>query len=319
MNMKKVLGIFVGTVIVASTLITGCGDSSKSASSTYDLATESAEAPEADMAEAALYETSAMGDNATQVNEGAVQTSRKLITTMNLSAETEDFDKSRALVESKVVELGGYIENSSVRNNSKNASYTIRIPKDKLNSFIETIEGNNNILTKSVSVEDVTLSYADTESRKKALRTEEERLLKILENAETVEDLMTVENRLSEVRYQIESIESQLRTYDNKVDYSTVYLDIREVEKYTPVEEQTPGQRMASGFVESVESVRDGIVELFVFIVIHIPQIIILALIVLIIVLIVKRGNKISQKKMAASGYNATAPVDTQSTEGKNE
>ena len=69
----------------------------------------------------------------------------------------------------------------------------------------------------------MTLQYVDLESHKKALTTEQDRLIELMEQAETVEDIITIEGRLSEVRYQLESMESQLRTYDNKIDYSTVY------------------------------------------------------------------------------------------------
>ncbi len=95
----------------------------------------------------------------------------------------------------------------------------------------------------------------DLESHKKALVTEQDRLLELMEQAETVEDIITIEGRLSEVRYQIESMESQLRTYDNKVDYSTVYLYINEVRRYSPSEEAGVGERIKSGFLKSLDGV----------------------------------------------------------------
>mgnify|MGYP002226154573 CR=1 FL=1 len=87
----------------------------------------------------------------------------------------------------------------------------------------------------------MTLTYVDLQSHRDALQTEQERLLQLLEQAESIEDIITIEQRLSDVRYQLESMESQLRSYDNQVDYSTVYLYIDEVEVYTPVEEETHG------------------------------------------------------------------------------
>ena len=257
-------------------------------------------------AEEAVYddfaEADAMAPQAPDAGEVA-DTSRKLITTVNLSAETEDFDEMVPFVETKVKELGGYIESSSVYNGnrygsaSRYASITARIPANRLDEFVGSVEGNSNITNKSLSVEDVTLKYVDIDSRKKALKTEEERLLEILDNAETVEDLITVEQRLSDVRYEIESIESQLRTYDNLVDYSTVYLDIEEVKVYTPVEKEGVGSRISKGFKESLESVGEGFTNFFVYIVVHLPQIIVFAVIVLIIVLIIRAIAKKSKKK----------------------
>lgn len=79
---------------------------------------------------------------------------------------------------------------------------------------------------------------------KKALETEQERLLALLEKAENVEDIITIENRLSDVRYELENYESQIRLLDNQIDYSTVYVDISEVSRVTDTGKQ--------GFFEEV-------------------------------------------------------------------
>ena len=266
------------------------------------------------------------------------QTNRKLITTVNISTETEDLNKTMSQIENKTAELGGYIENSNIYNGSayssgyrsnRSANYTIRIPASKLDLFISSVEEGTNIINKSVSVDDVTLQYVDIESKKKALKTEEQRLLEILEKAETVEDIITVEDKLSDVRYELESIESQLRTYDNKVDYSTVYLDIDEVAQYTPAEEKGVFQRMAEGLVYNFKKVIDGILELFIWIVIHIPQIIVFVLFCLIAVFVIKKICSVEKKKkerrmqaymqaqMQASGQMQT-PVNQVNSQGNN-
>ena len=101
------------------------------------------------------------------------------------------------------------------------------------------------------------------ESHKKTLETEQERLMALLEQAESLEDILTLEKYLSDVRYQLERMESQLRTYDNLVDYTTVHMYITEVKELTPEppeEEETPGQRLVNGFMESLEDVKDGLI-----------------------------------------------------------
>lgn len=234
-------------------------------------------------------------------------TNRKLIKTVNLSVETQEFDKLLQIVENKTTEYGGYIEQLYTYNGSiyssyksdKNASLTLRIPKDKLDEFLSEVGQVSNIVDRNESVEDVTLTYVDMESRKKVLLAEEERLLSFMEQAETIEEMITIENRLSDVRYQIESMESQLRTYDNKIDYSTVYLNIREVAVLTPApeEEETIWQRIGSGFMNSVESILNGLQEGFVGFMILSPYLIFAALIVLVIVGIVVVGVKLSLRK----------------------
>ena len=105
---------------------------------------------------------------------------------------------------------------------------------------------------KQESVEDVTLSYADVESRKKTLLVEQERLWALLEKADTTEAIITLESRLSEIRYQLESYESQLRLMENQVSYSTVNLYVEEVILLTPTEEETVGSRIRRGFSENL-------------------------------------------------------------------
>ena len=107
---------------------------------------------------------------------------------------------------------------------------TVRIPAQQLDAFLSSVSEVSNVISRNDSVSDVTLQYVDMESHKKALTAEQDRLLELLEQAESVEDIITIESRLSDVRYQIESMESQLRTLQNQVSYSTVYLDIQEVE-----------------------------------------------------------------------------------------
>jgi len=274
---------------------------------------ENSYAQEAEIAEEdAASEEGGAETKAEEVSENP-QAGRKLITTMTLSAETEYFDDLMGNLERQVEELGGYIENSNQWNGSvdyygnrrsnRSASLTIRIPAEKLDGFVALMEENSNITNKSREVEDVTLAYVDLESHKKALLTEEERLLELLEMAETVEDLISIEDKLANVRYQLESMESQLRTYDNKINYSTVYLDIQEVERLTPPEDITTWGRIKNGFSENLYGLRVDIENIFVGVIINIPYIlawlVVLAVVLLIVVLLLRREKKKKAQRLA--------------------
>jgi len=231
---------------------------------------------------------------------GVTATERKLIKNVDMNVETREYDKLLASVENKVTELGGYIESLDAYNGSsyynyrstRNANMTIRIPKDRLDEFLNTVSDLGNVTSRSENVQDVTLTYVDLESHRDALQTEQERLLQLLEQAESIEDIITIEQRLSDVRYQLESMESQLRSYDNQVDYSTVYLYIDEVEVYTPVEEETAWERISAGFMDSLKSIGEGMKEAAIWFVIHIPYLVIWAIVIAIIVLILKKIRK---------------------------
>lgn len=248
-----------------------------------------------------------VGKTSTDVVDDTVFDDRKLIKTVDMTVETKEYDVLMTELKSKVSQLGGYIEHMDTYNgssyshyrSSRSASLTIRVPKDKLNDFVETVSGISNVVRRSDNVEDVTLSYVDMESRRNTLQTEQERLLELLAKAESIVDIITIEERLSTVRYQLESMESKLRTIDNQVDYSTVYLSIDEVQELTPVEVQTPLERIGEGFVENLHDIGDGAVEFAIWFIINIPNFVVWALIITVIVLVVKACRKNSKAKKA--------------------
>ena len=139
---------------------------------------------------------------------------RKLIRNMDLQVETTDFDPLITALQTKVGEFNGYIEQSDIsgesitnqgRPSKRYAHMTLRIPAEKLDSFIVQVEAVGNIIYKSESVSDVTLQYSDIESRLKTLRMEQERLWELLAKADTTEAIILLEERLTEVSSEIES------------------------------------------------------------------------------------------------------------------
>lgn len=349
MKRDKLLGKVLMAFAVVSTLtLTACGagaDSTPAKSDTMNGAAYAepqvamsysdydsmADGIYGSMAEEAAYEggvsTGTVGESfqsAGQSGSGLkVDDSRKLIRTVNLNVETKEFDQMLASIEEQVTTLNGYIEQMNTYNGSKysgsrsnrSSNLTVRVPKQSLDTFLKAVDDTGNIISRTESVEDVTLDYVDTESRKNSLLVEQERLLSFLEKAESLEDIITLEERLSEVRYQLERMESMLRAYDNKVDYATVYMSIAEVKELTPPpveEEETVWTRLTNGFMENLEDVKDGIVDFFVWIVVNIPYLVIWAIRIAVIVVIVKLIIRSRRKKKAAklAGNQAVPPVE---------
>ncbi|MCR5500493.1 MAG: DUF4349 domain-containing protein [Acetatifactor sp.] len=239
----------------------------------------------------------------------AQATKRKLIKNVSMNVETQEYNTLMANLEARVKELGGYVQNmesyngSSYSRNSyvRHANLTVRIPQNKLDEFVNSVSELGNVTSRSENVEDVTLQYVDVKSHKESLQVEQQRLLELLERATNLEDIITLENRLSTVRYQIESMESTLRTYDDLVDYSTVRLTINEVEVYTPVveEKESNWQRMTRGFMESLVSVGNGLLNFGIWFVIKLPYIVVWAIVITLIVVLIKilRKNKKNKKE----------------------
>ena len=303
------------------------------AGGTYDLAVAETAAA-APMYEEAAYEYDA-AESGAMMNGGMsseVQNpspDRKLIKNVYMELETKEFDKVTAAISNRVAQLGGYIENSSISNpNSydqyvgrRNMNITARIPCGRLDGFVQQVETEGNVTYKDENVTDITLQYTDTESRKKSLLTEQERLNELMKKAETVEDIIAIESRLSEVRYQLESIESQLRTYDNQVDYSTVNININEVVDYTPVKETGVWERISEGFKASLISVGNFFENLFVGILAFSPILLLIAVFIVIIVLVIKkivRKKKTSkQKEQSQQAEAQVRQSDSAETENK--
>lgn len=288
-------------LIGLSVMLTACGgpDSAKS----YSAEATAVEEAYSDNGEMAAYgEESAA--TAEAVTENAQATNRKLIKNVDLSVETKEYDTLLQNLEKEIKDLGGYIENMDAYNGSsysgrtsRYATIIARVPASSLDGFVSKIGENANITNRSESVEDVTLTYVDMESHKKMLMEEQERLMTLLEQATTIEDIITIESRLSEVRYQVESMESQLRTFDNQVDYSTVTISITEVEELTPVVEESTGQRIKNGFLASLKSVLHGIKEFFITLIIILPHLVVWGIVIAIIIFIVIKITKASDKR----------------------
>lgn len=299
MKRRYFAGILAGLMMLSAV---GCGASSKNAATTEMSAMDMAEAPQAEewIAEEAAAEYEAGAGAITSENgiEAVKTDSRKLIKTVYLEMQTKEFDSVLDGLTKKVAEMEGYIESSSISGNSyyyestRSAYYTVRVPSDRLDEFVEVVGGLGNVTHKNESVEDVTLQYVDTESRKKALETEQERLLELLGQAENMEDLLAIESKLSEVRYELENYGSQLRMLDNRIDYCTVNVDIIEVERFTEVKERTFFEEVSDRFGDSLYTVGRGLRGFTVGFLGSLPILAVWAVIIVIIVLVVKRVTK---------------------------
>lgn len=231
---------------------------------------------------------------------------QKLIRTISMNAETEALDTLLENVESRVKELGGYVEKKEVYMGSsyatsvyRSASMTLRIPAEKADIFAEKVGEAANIVSSSENVEDVTLQYVATESRITALETEQARLLELLAKSTNMGDLLQIEARLTEVRAELEKVTSLLRRYDNLVDYATIKLSVSEVREYTqPKEELNFFQRIGSGLAKSFKNVWNFLVEFVVFLITSLPYLMLIGAVLTAVLLVAKKRK--ARKKAAA-------------------
>ena len=301
--MKKTVSLALCLLLLLG-LLTGCGASTGSANTTVAMkAAGPAAAAPMEAAEEMAMEAS-VTEGAGQTSSSALPQNRKWIVTVYLDAETEDLDSAITGIDEHIVSMGGYVEDQRVYNGSnynsrryRNASLTVRIPAEKADEFTARVDGIANVVSKEKNLEDITLTYTATESRMNALRTEETRLLELLAEAETMSDLLEIEARLTDVRYELERVTSQLRLYNNQVDFATIHLNLNEVQEYTPVEEPTLWERISGGFKSSIRGVGDGFVDVFVWLIVASPYLAVFAVLAAIAVVIFKKLHRRKKRK----------------------
>ena len=287
MSVRKTGTILLLTALLLSVL-SGCGSKSYesgAAMKNYQFADTVAEtmAASEDFAMSVAEADTGSGEDSIA---DALPENRKWVITMNIDTETEDLDGALDSLNRQIAALGGYIQEQNIRNGSsysnlryRNASMTVRVPAEQLDSFTASLTDFSNVVSSSRSAEDITLSYVDTETRITALETERDRLLELMEQAETMSDLLEIESRLTDVNYELERYGSRLRTMDNQVSYATIYLSVKEVKEYTPVQEQTLWERISSGFLASLKGLGNGIVNFFAWVIITLPYLVVYGLI----------------------------------------
>lgn len=240
---------------------------------------------------------------------------RLLIRTVSMSAETKDIMSVKNDLEAQVKAAGGYIENSSMSGTGKNRDlrvvyYTIRVPAEKLDEIIAKVGNSCTVLSSSENTSDVTLEYVDTKSRVESLRVEYEQLLKLLEQATDLNNIIILQNRLTEVRYQIESAESRIRVLENQVEYATLNLSVTEVLEDTVIEEPhivTYGERVADQFKDMWEGTVEFFQDLLLGLIAAIPFLVFMGITGAVVLIIVFSVRKKRRKREAAALAEAKA------------
>ena len=261
-----------------------------------------------------------------RTSDEAAPIEHKLIRNVSMHLETREFDALTKSISDAVTFFGGYIEQADVSGNSlywsgerssRYSNITARIPENKLDAFLTEVSGQGNVTYKNESVQDVTLQYTDITSRKKTLQMEQDRLWELLGKAESIDAVIALEARLSEVRYQLESIESQLRTLDNQIVYSTVYLSIQEVQVLTSTDPDTIPVRIQKGLSRSFNTLKISSVDFLVWFISSLPILAVFAVLVFIAVIILKKPLK-RRKTRKQKGMDKTEATNAQ-TESKEE
>jgi len=252
--------------------------------------------------------------------EAPTENPEKIIYSGDATIETTEFEKSIAALEAMIEKEGGFIQSSSVNGSNyydsargytsrRSASYTLRVPSEKFSDIMSRLSAFGNVPYTYTYTENVTAEYYDVQARMQALQAQESRLVEMMKLAETVEDIITIEDKLTDVRYRIDSLQSSLNNWDRRVAYSTLNITVKEVQVYTPekVTKITYGEELWRAFTDALKNVGQFFKDLLVFLVSAIPTLLILALLFFIFrPLIRKLIEKIKARRAARAEKSGT-------------
>lgn len=299
---KKIIFIIISMLLIL-TLIAGCsGVSQFKNESAVDRGGVATESPGMAPAPSMPEESPSEADEKDKFGGGASPLEpEKVITTLYLNFESTEFEKSNDELNKLIEKYKAYVEYSNISYNQyyNNISYRygefiIRVPKESITSFKTELNLIGNLKSESTNKQDVTKQYRDTESRLNVIEIKEERLLSLLEKAEKIEDIIALENQLSQVIYEKESLKSSLITLDDKVDFSTVNLSIQEVAKTTATEtvETSFGTKIKNALSDSLYSFRTTLEDLIIVLIYMLPFLIILAVIIFVVLKVIQKAKK---------------------------
>jgi uncharacterized membrane protein len=339
-RITAVLACFIILVLVVS----ACGSAKSASTSEYDFATEEAAGAvddyeygngyAASMTQAKAYdgeETADTGSGSPTEPEQPeavepAESNQKLVYTCWMTIQTLEFDKTQSSVKDAVKKVGGIIESESVTDSDYHWYYdsyykksctltsnlTVRVPSAKYEEFLTLLDGaGGKVTNKSQNVENITKRYNDQTVYIQSLETQEQRLMEMMEKAETVEEMITVEARLTEVQTELNQARSSLANMDTDVKYSTVNLTLEEVVKYTdtPKTPLTFGERVADAFVESwanFVAMLQGIVIGLIYI---LPTLL-LVLAILLVVFLIHREYRKKHPRVKKEKAQSNQPYD---------
>ena len=236
------------------------------------------------------------GGNALYTGENA-----KLIQRAELRLQTTDFPAAEASLTALVEAQGGYFESSSVQGGgyydqqaARYGVYVIRVPKGRYESFLSAAGALCHVVSLNRSAEDVGEAYFDLETRLRTQQTKQDRLQSLLEQAETMNDIISLENALSETEYQIEMYSTDLRRYDSLVDFATVTVYLDEVLQLSALTGPADSLdvRMSSAFSEGLDGAKEGWMNFLVWCAYHLIGLIVAAVIIVAALLVLVRCRK---------------------------
>ena len=218
------------------------------------------------------------------------------------SITTKEFDADTLYLDDLVNEYSAYFESRRVTGNAEDASRVlkavIRVPSESLDNFLTALDVLGTVTVREEYAEDITANYNDVAARLQVLRSELDQLNAMNERAESVSDLIEINERANEVTAEIEAYESRLRDWNSRRSYSSVTLTITEKGEAVEPAKLTLGERMKQAFEDSIEWLKEFGQDAAVFGAALLPRLIVwLPVLIIVIVLLRVAFGRRKKKK----------------------
>lgn len=238
-----------------------------------------------------------------------VDAERHIIKTGEISLEVADVGVTLAKVRATALQLGGYVGGSQAGTVDDRATLTLRIPAARFDDALAALhELDAKVLVEATREEDVTGSIVDLRARIDNLQASEQQYRALLNRAQRIEDILSVQSRLDDVRGQIEQLSGQLKSISNQADLATLTVSL--VPRAEPVQQASTGWdpgKTASEALAALVEIGQGLASVLIwFAVVWLPVLLVLA----IIALVVLRGLFEVRRRLPAAPASPSAPTD---------
>lgn len=331
-TMKGLTAMLLTTMLTAG-LLTGCGASTMSetaADTSYSSSMAKTDygagvaqntygteaAAEDEVYDESEYESD---ESRTQDMDSMTLLEEKLVYYCDLEIETLDYAGTIKSIKEAISQYNGVIQSESETDSSYNWYYEdyrktsgtmrnyieIRVPSASFESFVSALDGVGKITSKSTSIDNISQQYYDTTTQIEALQIQEKNLLSMLEQCETIEDMITVQDRLTTVQYDLNRLRTNKRYMDVDVAYSYVNINIEEVMEYHYDEEPIKTNTFVDRLTNTIKSTGKGFLtflEMLLFLIIRlIPYLLIVGIICLIFRKKIKSWREDRKREKAAA------------------
>ncbi|NLV36423.1 MAG: DUF4349 domain-containing protein [Clostridiaceae bacterium] len=341
---KKIYGIILAAILILTTFAACSAAGYKSSTATdraptaqsaksdsasvnfsdeYSLTFDNGESGYAEepKSEEAIDADSLTGIGGSNVDvSNVILSERKIIRSANLTIEVEDFDAAFNQIESMILGIG-FIQETNINTDKvyveeqeklvKNGTLVLRVDKAKFDSVLGKLKGVGDVYNYTTNGQDVTDQYVDVEARLRLLKMEQEKLESYLAKLNDLDDIFRTESRLTDIRYQIESLTGSLNKMSSLVDLSTITIQMNEkYPGYKPTK-VTYGDRLLDSLKESLLQVVEFLGDFLIIIVAALPVLLIIGIFVLIAIAIIKRIPRKRRERVnevkPGNGQNANA------------